>query len=191
MKTISVPFALPRNFELKVLKFTLLLTGLFLSVSCDRQSSDKILVENDFDGLRGWGLEHASINSERAHSGKYSVKIDGGLEFGLTFNQILGTLTNKKPKQINVELWAYIPANTAKASFVVTLSKPESQEHQFYQSFNLVDKTKNYREWVKISKRLELPDDIQLSDKFGCYLWRSEPSEEVVYIDDLKITVLE
>src|SRR6478736_2900654 len=145
------------------MKQFLLLISLFGFISCNRQNPDKILVENNFDGLRGWGLEHASLNTERAHSGKYSVKIDGNQEFGLNFSQILGALTNKKPKKINVEFRAYIPSEGAKARFVCELSNPATGKPTFRQDFNLVDKTKDYREWVEITKRLELPDNIKLS----------------------------
>ena len=172
------------------MKQTLFLLSLLLLVSCN-QNSDKILVENNFDGLQGWGLEHSSLTSERAHSGKYAVKVDAYLEYSLAFNQVLGTLSNKKPKKINVELWAYIPSENAKASFVCALADAKTNENKFWQGFNLVDKTSNYREWVKITKRLELPENIALSDKLTCYLWRPEPSNEVVFIDDLKITILE
>lgn len=182
---------LPERANYKIMKQYLILTGFFLLFSCNRHSPDKILVENNFDGLQGWGLEHASITSERAHSGKYSIKVDPNLEYSLAFNQILGTLTNKTPKQLKVEMWAYIPSENAKASFVCTLADPKSNENKFWQGFNLVDKTKDYREWVKITKRLELPENVTSSDKLNCYLWRPGPSEEVVYIDDLKITILE
>ena len=88
-------------------------------------------------------------------------------------------------------MWAYIPSENAKASFVCALADAKTNENKFWQGFNLVDKTNNYREWVKITKRLELPENIALSDKLTCYLWRPEASNEVVFIDDLKITILE
>lgn len=174
---------------MKQLIILFLALGLF---ACSQNSDpDKILVENNFDGLEGWGIEHPSVTSQRAFSGKYSLKVDPQLEFGLGFNKILGTLTNQKPKVLKIEFRAYIPSDAARARFVCGFADPATGKDTFRQDFNLVDKTKDYREWVKIVKRLELPDAVQLSDKFSCYLWRPESTTETVFIDDLKITLLE
>lgn len=160
-------------------------------LACSSENSpNKILVSNNFDGLAGWGFEHPSLTSQRAHSGKYAIKIDPIIPYSMSFNQILGTLTNQKPTRIQVEFWAYIPSAEAKARFVCSFKDLKNGKDTFYQDFNIIDKTSNYREWAKITKRLEIPAGVNLSDNFSCYLWRPEDSNEAVYLDDLKIFVL-
>ncbi len=165
--------------------------GLALMGCTSYADRENILAANNFDGLEGWAEPHASITSERSHSGKYSMKVDAGTEYSLSFNQLLGKITNRKPRKIKVELWTYIPGSHARARFVVNISDPQTNESRFSQDFNLIDKTSDYRRWVRIAKILELPETIKLSDKMSCFLWRPEQTNEAVFIDDLLITILD
>ncbi|HSI90823.1 MAG TPA: hypothetical protein VK927_06865 [Adhaeribacter sp.] len=183
---IEVPVA----FQ-KFMKQILLLICLLNLVACNaRTERNKILVENNFDGLEGWGVAHPSLTNERAFSGKYALKAGDSIEYSLGINQQLGKLTGRKPEKIKVELKAYIQSSNAKAKFVCLFSDTLTNATIFYHEFNLPDKTLDYREWVTINKRIDLPEEIKLSHNFRCYLWRSEPTRELVFIDDLRITVL-
>ncbi|HSI91159.1 MAG TPA: hypothetical protein VK927_08580, partial [Adhaeribacter sp.] len=91
--------------------------------------TETVVTFNDFEGLDGWAEVPASVNKERAHSGKYSIKVDGNNEFSFGFQKQLGQITQSRPKQFTLSAMAFVPSQEAgKAALVLSLTDPVANE---------------------------------------------------------------
>src|SRR6478672_11379615 len=114
---------------------------LILNACSGKEDPKNIVAFNDFDALAEWGFENPSLTTERAHSGRYSVKIDNSVENGIGFNSILGKITTAKPKNLKVECWAYVP-ETARVLLVFSIDN-EANNTVVWEATKLTDLTKN------------------------------------------------
>ncbi|QDA59946.1 carbohydrate binding domain-containing protein [Hymenobacter jejuensis] len=146
------------------------------------------LAFNDFENVLGWGdLNTSNITNERAHSGKYSVKVGPDNEYGTGYSRELGLMSPHKPSQLTVSAWVWVPDRTATASLVVTLNRSASDETKvFYSRIELLQEIKHFQEWEHISKTFTLPDTVAVTNQFKFYLWRNG-SPQNVYVDDMEI----
>lgn len=164
--------------------------------SSDQTAATKadILVSTDFDSLAGWmgTPPNPSLTREKAHSGRYSSKVGGSIEYGLTFANTLGELHEVRVKRLKISAWVFVPSAQASALFIT--HGGDAQPNAKPLIYNILDVVKavdgNYGQWVPISKILELPDAVIYSTNIGFYLWRPSPSPESVYLDDLTVTAV-
>ncbi|RFP66893.1 hypothetical protein D0N36_02075 [Hymenobacter lapidiphilus] len=97
--------------------------GLALSLAaCSTPSSETaadagVLAHNDFESLAGWLPDDMALTKDQAHSGKYATMVDQNHEFSLTYNTLLGNLSEHKPRGLMVEAWVYLPDDKATASW--------------------------------------------------------------------------
>jgi hypothetical protein len=167
-----------------------LFAGLAGCKSSDDAVSDKnIITYNTFEAVSGWCGDNPSLTIEKAHSGKYSSKVDPAIEFGVTYDQIFGKMTQNKPKKLKVEAWAYVPdKETGKAIIVISLWNAKG-EQTFWEGIKL-EEVDDYKEWVKVEKEIKLPATLQVTDKFKAFLWRAGATQPV-YMDDFKVSLVE
>ncbi len=163
----------------------------FVLAGCSKQENpENVIALNDFEGLAGWGFTDAAVSRERAHSGNYAYRIDSNSpEYGISFNQVLGKVTLRKPKKIKVEGWVYMPMG-ANVTIVVAIHDT-TDKNLLWQGFRPADEIRDFRQWTKISKEIKLPQNLSFDDKLSCYLWRTGPIDGAAFIDDLKVTVIE
>lgn len=172
----------------------ILLAGMLAFISCsqsDANLNDASLISfNNFEAVEGWGPMQPTVTKEKAHSGKYAIKVDAAHEFSYGFDKTIGQITNKKPKALNLEAWAYVPGkDTGKASLILQITKPSSGQQVKWEGIDVVN-NQDFKEWTKISKTIKLPDNVEVSDRLQVYLWRGGATEPV-YLDDLKISTSE
>ncbi|TGE15652.1 hypothetical protein [Hymenobacter elongatus] len=173
-----------------------LLLAAFLLTNCDKgadsasEKDDKTLVNTDFDGLQGWvNNSTGTLSNKYAHSGKYSLTVGGGKEYGLTFSAPLGQLMATKPRKMNVQGWVRTEeANTA-VQLVIQVTKPGTDEKVFWKGLPLFGGTKP-GQWTELKTDIILPDNIGFDQVLGVYLWGNNAGKPV-YLDDLRITSVE
>lgn len=158
----------------------------------DNAASDpNTLVSNDFDTLAGWLPEpqSATLTREKAHSGHYSLKVDGTHEYSLGFNALLGQLHETRISKIKVSAWVFVPSAEAKAALVTAVSTPgaPSDKPLLWESLDL-SQTKEINKWVEVSKVVTLPANTAPTNALVLYLWRTSGNQPV-YLDDLRVTV--
>jgi hypothetical protein len=165
--------------------FTCLSLGfLFLASSCSTKTTkpENVLTSNDFESLDGWGVDHPSLTREKAHSGQYSIKIQRGIDYSLTYSNLLGKISPSKIHKINVSGWVYTTKPTG-ASLTVELTDGTA----FNQGISLGSKVKKPGEWTEISQVFELPASTAATNRIKIYMWGTS-ADEVVYLDDLLVT---
>ncbi len=165
-----------------------------LLASCSGKGSGKVrgtlVTQNDFESVLGWnGNADASLTTEKAHSGKYAVRVGPANEFGYTYIQTLGKMSVPKIKTVTVSAWVWVPSAQAASNLVVAISRsPEQNTPVFYGFIPLAAEAKKYKQWREVSKTFQLPDSVQTTNMLKSYLWRAGATENV-YVDDMTLSV--
>ena len=148
-----------------------------------------LIIDNDFENISGWVPEAQTetLTQERAHSGKYSIKVDSAHEFGLTFNKPLRQVFTTQPGKIVVSAWALISAPQAAASLVVSINNPDAPNTRqpLWSAIELRPLAQPPGEWVKVSRELEVPRTVGPNYRLNIYLWNT--NRHPVYLDDLVV----
>ncbi|WP_084444919.1 carbohydrate binding domain-containing protein [Hymenobacter roseosalivarius] len=150
-------------------------------------ANDKTLVNTDFDEFRGWvSNADSSLSNRQAHSGRYSLTVGGGREYGMTFKYPLGELAAVKPRTLHVQAWVRVEETTTPAQLVVEVTKPVTSERVFWRGVHLFGGSKPGK-WTKLETDLVMPDNIAFDQILGVYMW-GNGAQKPVYLDDLRIT---
>ncbi|WP_201977645.1 carbohydrate binding domain-containing protein [Hymenobacter rubidus] len=182
------------------MKTPLLLLGSLVALTVagcggsDSSAADpSLLVSCDFDTLAGWLPEAQSgmLSRDKAHSGRYAIKVEPGHDYSLSYKAPLGQLHETRVKKIKVTAWAFVPTADAKASLVVTVgnSDPANDKPLMWDAVE-VNSTKDTGKWTEVSKEFTIPDNAMPTSPLGVYLWRTGGSQPV-YLDDLRIKAVE
>ncbi|MBJ6107445.1 carbohydrate binding domain-containing protein [Hymenobacter sp. BT523] len=150
---------------------------------------DNLLTSNDFESLEGWGVESPSLTREKAHSGQYSIKVQKGIDFSLTYKNLLGKLSPTKINRIKVKAYVLM-TKPAGPSLTVQLMKTADDGAEFNQGINLAEVVKKPNEWVEVEKTFTLPPNVAPSNQLRIYMW-GNVGDSVVYLDDLEVTIAE
>lgn len=161
---------------------------LFAASACSSNSSKpkNELLSNDFESLTGWAPEHPSLTREKAHSGQYSIKIQKGIDYSLTYRNLLARMAPNRIDKVRIKAFVYL-TKPAKAALAVQLVKSATDGTSvFNQSIDLTSKVKKEGEWTAIDEVIDLPASAEPSNEFRIYTWGAE-GDEVVYLDDLQV----
>ncbi|MBO3271898.1 hypothetical protein [Hymenobacter defluvii] len=163
------------------------------SIAADKAPTGDILVSNDFETLAGWmgATPVLTLTEEKAHSGWYSIKVDGSNEYSIGFNSTLGALHDVRVKKIRVSGWVFVPSEQATACLITHVGDaiPKTKP-LLWDSFNMVKEVQGkYNQWVHVTKVLDIPMAADAYTNIGFYLWRNYASNQPVYFDDLVVTV--
>ncbi|SDY15175.1 carbohydrate binding domain-containing protein [Hymenobacter psychrophilus] len=159
--------------------------------ACGENSTQKteegVIVQNDFDSLQGWIPETPSLNREQAHSGTHSIKVGPGVEYGLTFSSLLGTLSGTKMHKVTINGWVYLPKINNSASLVFQITDPKQNDDKIiWEPIKLASVVEKSGQWQKFTKEITLPENVSYDHKMSVYLWANNAGEPA-YLDDLKI----
>lgn len=178
-----------------ILKPLLLLVGASISfASCSKNeetiTKGALVSRNDFESVLGWGGNtDVSVTTDRAHSGKYAVKVGPQNEFGYTYIQTLGKMSTAKAKTVTVSAWVWMPSAQSASQLVLSITRsPERNTPVFYGSIGLPTVVKKFKNWQQVSQTFTLPDSVQSANQLKCYLWRTGTNENV-YADDITLSV--
>jgi hypothetical protein len=177
--------------------FSLLALAALGLASCGKQDGGagdpNTIIDNNFDTLAGWVPEpqNATLTKEKAHSGLYSLKVDGAHEYSMGYHEQLGKLSQQRFKSINVSAWAFVPAAGSNATLVVAATNPTStdQKPMLWEGIDL-NKEKVYGKWIEIKKTINMPEGALPTTDLTLYLWRTG-GDQAVFLDDLHVTINE
>jgi len=147
-------------------------------------------MHNDFESMAGWmgPTPSPSLTTEKAHSGKYALKVDGNTEFSLGYNNMLGMMSKARISKIKIEAWVFSPSAEAGALLVTTISDGVADHKpMLWDGFDVVKASDKHNEWVQVSKVIDVPASVNYSSHLGLYLWRNKGTLPT-YIDDITIT---
>ncbi len=146
---------------------------------------------NDFEQMAGWLPEPApSLTTERAHSGRYSVKVDPAHPFSVTYRLKLGDAFSMRPRRMHLSAWAWIESSADDAQLTLSMSAPNDpqEKSKLYTQAYLVGSWP-YKRWTHISRDIDLPPEVSSEAVLAVYLWCSE-ARHTVYTDDWELTEL-
>lgn len=178
---------------MKCLLSVLAATTLLVGCAEDKPASTvegQVIAANDFESLDGWIPATPTLTREVAHSGKYSVTVGGGNEFGLGYSTILGQVASQKPHKLKLEAWAYLTNINSDATLGLQVADPATGQALFNEGIRLRDQVKKEREWTLVSKEITLPDNITYTNQLKVFPWRG-PTADAAYLDDVKVSILE
>lgn len=161
-----------------------------LTTACSRSTSEKnsagtasrILIDTSFEDLEGWIPESSSLTQEKAHTGRYSIKVDPGTEFSLTYTNQLYRLSPKRFDKVRLTAWGQLTA-TGAAAVVIQITHAD-QTTAFYEKIDI----KEVNDWGQINKVLTMPAVLDPADQVKIYLWRATATAPA-YLDDLTLTI--
>ena len=179
----------PRSFVL----LAAAAAGLFFVSSCGGSSSANdanLIAFNDFEAVVGWMPDPSTVSREQAHSGHYSVKVDGGHEFGMGYGLPLGKATTRKPKMLRVSAWAFMTDDKSAARLGLQLFDPATGKEAFGDGINFNEGIKTFGKWVEVSKDIKLPESTTSTQELRVFLWRGSATTPA-YVDDLRVELVD
>lgn len=124
--------------------------------------------------IENYNLKNGSTQSiDKAHSGKYSCKLNPSNPYGMTFE----IYNIHKGDNFNIKVWRYSTNN--KGGIVASARNPKN----FYMAgANVLEKDNNG--WELVELKFTIPNYIK-NNTLGIFLWNDSNSD--VYFDDLTI----
>jgi len=179
-----------------LLSFSASLLALSLA-SCgsgsDAANDPNTLINNDFETLAGWlpDPQNATLSRDKAHSGRYALKVDAAHDYSLSYRAPLGQLHDTRIKKIKISAWAFVPAGGSTASLVTTVGNPAKPDDKpmLWEALELA-KGNAVGKWVEVSKVIAIPETAAPTHTLGFYLWRTGGNQPV-YLDDLRVAIAE
>lgn len=178
---------------LSVTRFAwLAVAALPLLASCskteEKAAPANLITQNDFENLYGWVSATPSLTTEKAHSGRYSVKVDKDVEYGISYISLLGKASASRVQKLNVSGWVMTADPNSTASIVVQVMNPAQGNQQvFWDNIDLKKEVTKANEWTEVKKEFTLPANVEAGHELRIYMWRSG-SDKPTYLDDLTIT---
>lgn len=163
----------------------------FGMLACGKNGSNapaNQLAGNDFESLEGWtgDMVIGSLTKDKAHSGRYAIKVDPNIEYSAGYNNLLGKLSASKLQKLKVHAWVNIPNGKAASVLVVCVLDPVTNKQLYWDAIGLGKEVKVFNKWVEVEKTFTLPAEATYNHKLSVYLWRTS-SPETAYLDDLSI----
>lgn len=150
------------------------------------------LMHTSFEEFEGWSPQTiVGLTTEKAHSGKFALRVDPEHEYSSAYRAELGLLCSHRPRRFTVGAWVWIPSFQDDAKIVVSIANPDNLNAPvFYQYMYLTD-SESFEQWHYVTQDFDLPTNVYLTSKsqLVIYLWESR-AKQPVYADDLQLTEL-
>lgn len=179
----------------KYLPAVAVLTALVLT-NCQPQASSTSpngpLAATDFENLDGWLPDSptgTALSRDRAHSGKFSTKVDGAHEFSLGYNNSLSTLSPEWPGKITISAWVLLLDEQHAPKLVAEVKGPgNSGPSLLWAGLDLGQQAKVSNKWYHVEQTITLPETAKPNSRLLVYMWRAD-SQQPAYLDDVQISL--
>ena len=150
------------------------------------------LAHTDFEGFKGWAPAMMPyLATDKAHSGKFSLRVDPQHLYSPTFRAELGQLTSHRPRRITLGAWVWVPSFRDDAVFVVVISNPENPDNPVFRKEVFLNDSSPFAAWKWVSRDLDIPLNTYFSSRsqLVVYLFAKDVMSPV-YADDLVLSEL-
>jgi Carbohydrate binding domain len=156
------------------------------------QNDQPALIQCDFEQIDGWCPPNPSLTTDFAHSGRFSIKAGGDVEYSLTYARPLGLISPKRFRRVRFSAWAYLAeTNAGAAQISVALHDPAQEYKQIFAAgFPLSEQVKVDRKWQQIQKEITLPENTEFAHELRIFIWKAG-APSAAYVDDIRVEVLE
>ena len=175
------------------LAFALPLAALALpGCGSDKPATDdpNSIAFNDYESVMGWQPDANAVTREQAHSGKYSVVVNGGKEFAMGYTLPIGKATARRPHTLEIKGWAFMTDAKSTARLGLLVREPGTNKEIYGDGIDFKDAVKESKKWVEISKQITLPATISSNQELCVFLWRGNAGSPA-YLDDLSIKLVD
>jgi hypothetical protein len=150
-----------------------------------------MLMANDFEASVGWNdVQDASLTTEKAHSGHWSILAKPDVPFSYTYVRRLDKLDPKLGRNYELRGWAQRAGAGSNGRLVVHVQKSATDTAKvFYSSIDIGKKVKAFNQWKAISMPILLPASAQGGNMVKIYLWNDQSSAPT-FVDDLELAVV-
>jgi hypothetical protein len=148
----------------------------------------KTLMRNGFEENVGWGgTTEGSLTDGKAHTGHWSVLVSPEVNFGFTYERILGRLAPQLPHKLRLEGWALRANSGSNAKLVVQVNTSATDTAKvFYGALPLAGAVREFDKWTAVSYPFSLPSTAAAGNVIKIYLWRDQATAPT-YLDDIAL----
>lgn len=169
----------------KIKDFLFIFSVIFVFTSCSTPQ-EPVVIKTDIDKIDGWGVSYNTISELKAHSGKFSSKIDSLNQYSFAFDDYLINMKSEGISKIRFSAYVLVENVPSSVTLVGALGDGINKP-LVWVGIDVKDKIQKPNEWTKIDGEVLVPLDYAENIKFGCYLF--SPNKEVAYVDDFEIIV--
>lgn len=146
-----------------------------------------LISQNDFESLEGWMPLNPSVTTEKAHSGRYSLRVGGNVDYSMTYTNALSNVSPTRLQKLDVSGWVMLPAKGSTAKLVVEIRNPaDATQGIFWETIDLPEQVKELNKWTEVKKTFTLPANLEPTYELRVYLWRGAAGIPA-FLDDLVI----
>ena len=151
-------------------------------------TSPDVLTTTDFEQSIGWGdADGASLTTEKAHSGRWSVRVQPDVPFGFTYARQLGDLSTTPMHTLQLDAWALRVAAGSTAQLVVQVTASKTDEtNVFYYAHPLATAVPTLGEWTAVRVPINLPTSASGNNRLKVYIWNGSATAPT-YLDDVTL----
>jgi uncharacterized lipoprotein len=149
---------------------------------------ENLISRNDFESLEGWAPANPSLTTAKAHSGRYSVKVDNGVEYSVSYISPLGKVSPTRLQKLEVSAWVLPTGKESNANLVVEVKNPANDAQKiFWESLETGKEAKEANKWTEVKKTFTLPANVEPTHELRVYLWRAGATQPL-FLDDITIS---
>ena len=139
---------------------------------------------NDCDKDIVWS-QMQTITNEAAYSGRKSSKTGNGASFSITLEYPLKVVPDSIKNSLLVECMIFQTSNNLDTKLAFEASGKEFD--YFWEGYDIKENLTEINTWELYRKQIPIPDSIKHADLIKIYIYN--PSKEIIYVDDFKITI--
>ncbi|WP_375416339.1 hypothetical protein [uncultured Hymenobacter sp.] len=170
------------------------LSGLLALAACQPRAGRQdvrewVVFAEDFEHLAGWLPPDPTLTTERAHSGRYAVKVDKEHPFSITYRLTLGEKFMQRPRLMRLSAWVWVTGPDEAAELVLVGNSPDAPPNappQVTSQLFLSDYWP-YKRWTYISRDVPLPPEVSARTGLVVYVWHNA-AKDAVFTDDWQLT---
>ena len=151
---------------------------------------ERVLMHTSFEDLEACsGIPQPSLTTEKAHTGKMSMFVDGAHPFSATYRKDLGALCDHRPRRLTLSAWVWVASPDDDAVIVLAITNPNDPDHPSFSKSLYMTPLGGSGKWKQIRQSFELPAEIHANSQLVSYLWYAN-AQSPVYTDDWQLTEL-
>jgi hypothetical protein len=149
---------------------------------------ERLVFTEDFEHLDGWLPDATSLTTERAHSGRYAVKVDKEHPYSLTYRLVFGKTFTQRPRLLRLSAWVWVHGAADDARLLTAITPPDPNAPALSTTPIYVADNWPYRRWTHVSRDIVIPPPgYPSSSNLVIYLWNLD-TKHPVYADDWTLT---
>ncbi|MBO3271899.1 hypothetical protein [Hymenobacter defluvii] len=146
-----------------------------------------VILDEDFEQLGSWLTEPApTLTKERAHSGRYAVKVDKEHPYSITYRLTLNKAFKTRPHRVRLSAWVWVARSSDQAQLVFSLNSPTSNTPPIFTTRIYIGDNWPFKRWVHLSRDIDLPPEFSSESQIVIYLWHCA-AQNPVFADDWKL----